>query len=388
MSNSLELKKTENFDFKHLFKPLNDTFSPVLEAVINSYWNEHFGVKLYFLGKEIKQFAYGTKFFVTQAQIQKIVCDMRLSAPLCEMLLDKSLGEKEGIFKISEITNLEGEVLAKFSKILFDKFQEILPSKEELKEMMASHIEFEDKLHLGFVIFSDDENYEAGKFILSVPKNLLNKIEPIPVVENSIDVSCFTKAKGEIDILVGKTKLSLDDMRQLDIEDIVLLENSNIKVMKIVYPELLNINVNPDPRLFINDEQNDVSEAAMEDIMDSVENIWDNVQVDVLAKFSKVKLSLGELRQMSEGSVVELDHVYDNKVVLEVEKKTVAKGELVIIGDKYGVRITETYANPTEAEDYLDDEEEFDEEFDESEDEENESSDDFDVNDFEIDGKE
>ena len=388
MSSSLELKKTD-FDFKHLFKPLNDTFSSVLEDVISTYWNEKFGVKLYFLGEELKRFVYGTKFFVTQAQIQKIICDMRLSAQLCEMLLDKSLGEKEGIFKISEITNLEGEIIAKFSKILFDKFQEIFPSKDELKEMINNNIDFEEKINLGFVIFSDDENYEAGKFILSVPKNLLTKIPPVSIQENSIDVSCFTKSKGEIDILIGKTKLSLDDMRGLDIEDIVLLENSNIKMMKIVYPEILNINVNPDPRLFINDEQDNDSETAMEDMMSSVENIWDNVQVDVLAKFSKVKLSLGELRQMSEGAVVELDHVYDNTVVLEVEKKTVAKGELVIIGDKYGVRITETYANPTKAEEYAEeDEDEFDEEFEETDNEENEATDDFDVNDFEIDGKE
>ncbi len=51
MSNSLELKKTEDFDFKHLFKPLNDAFSPIIETVINEYWKENFGVKLYFLSE-------------------------------------------------------------------------------------------------------------------------------------------------------------------------------------------------------------------------------------------------------------------------------------------------------------------------------------------------
>ena len=42
--------------------------------------------------------------------------------------------------------------------------------------------------------------------------------------------------------------------------------------------------------------------------------------------------------------------------------QTVTKGELVIIGDKYGVRVTEIYANPVEAEDSTD-EQEFDDDF-------------------------
>ena len=73
-------------------------------------------------------------------------------------------------------------------------------------------------------------------------------------------------------------------------------------------------------------------------------DIWDDVQVDVCAKFPKVKMSLGELREMAEGVVMELDSVYGNEVVLEVENKNVAKGELVIVGYKYGVKITEIYS--------------------------------------------
>ena len=105
----------------------------------------------------------------------------------------------------------------------------------------------------------------------------------------------------------------------------------------------------------------------------STKDIWDNVQVDVCAKFPKVKMSLGELREMSEGVVVELDSIYGNEVVLEVENKNVAKGELVIIGYKYGVKITEIFsqAEPVQAEGT-------------TKPQNSDENDDFEVNDFEI----
>lgn len=68
-------------------------------------------------------------------------------------------------------------------------------------------------------------------------------------------------------------------------------------------------------------------------------NLWDSIQVDMSAEFDKVKLTLGELKSIEEGLIVDLCSVYDNKVSLKVGGKTVAAGELVIINDRFGVRI-------------------------------------------------
>ena len=104
--------------------------------------------------------------------------------------------------------------------------------------------------------------------------------------------------------------------------------------------------------------------------MTGAKDIWDNVQVDVCAKFPQVKMSLGELREMSEGVVVELDAIYGNEVTLEVENRNVAKGELVIVGYKYGVRITEIFSQAEVTE--------------EASVPRQQNNEDFDVNDFEI----
>ena len=78
-------------------------------------------------------------------------------------------------------------------------------------------------------------------------------------------------------------------------------------------------------------------------------NMWDSIQVDINAEFEKVKLTLGELKQISEGLVVDIGSVYDNKIDLKVEDKIVASGELIIINDRYGVKINQIFTEEKES---------------------------------------
>ena len=208
-----------------------------------------------------------------------------------------------------------------------------------------------------------------GKIFFSIPQKLIKFPEP-PEKQEILDVTKFKKAQTPVDIFVGKTRLSLEDINNLEYEDIVVLENSDIKKMSIINPTEFEFNVNPDPRLFIKEDDDEDIELQKEDIMTGAKDIWDNVQVDVCAKFPQVKMSLGELREMSEGVVVELDAIYGNEVTLEVENRNVAKGELVIVGYKYGVRITEIFSQAEATE--------------EASAPRQQDNEDFDVNDFEI----
>ena len=51
------------------------------------------------------------------------------------------------------------------------------------------------------------------------------------------------------------------------------------------------------------------------------------------------------MKQISEGVIVDVGSLYENKVLLKVENKPVASGELVIINDKYAVRVDEVYSD-------------------------------------------
>ena len=85
-------------------------------------------------------------------------------------------------------------------------------------------------------------------------------------------------------------------------------------------------------------------------------NMWDTIQVEIGAEFEKVKMSLGELKQISEGLVVDIGSVYDNKIELKVENKIVADGELVIINDRYGVKINQVYTEDKRQNSYYEEE--------------------------------
>ena len=73
----------------------------------------------------------------------------------------------------------------------------------------------------------------------------------------------------------------------------------------------------------------------------STNNIWDSIEVEMFAEFDAVKISLGELKNIEDGMVVDLASIYDNRVTLRVENKVIAHGELAIINDRYGVKITD-----------------------------------------------
>ena len=73
-------------------------------------------------------------------------------------------------------------------------------------------------------------------------------------------------------------------------------------------------------------------------------NLWDSIEVEMNAEFDAVRITLGELKKIEDGMVVDLTSIYNNKVTLRVEDKTIARGELVIVNDRYGVKIDEVIA--------------------------------------------
>ena len=81
--------------------------------------------------------------------------------------------------------------------------------------------------------------------------------------------------------------------------------------------------------------------------MSDNQNIWDDIQIEVGAEFDKVKMTLGDLKQISKGLVIDLGPVFNNKISLLVENKVVARGELVILNDKYGVKVDEIISSGT-----------------------------------------
>ena len=370
LDSEISIKKLAKY-----FSWFNDEFSHIIVKTCEEYWKLPLSVKLFSLEKNSKNFFIGNDYFVSQAEFNTVKYSIRTSDTACEMFLTSALGTNdEKYFAFSNITELEATIISKFNKNILTELKDYFIPKKEIRKLNDNEdgIDyFTDCLYLGFVIKDNEKKYEIGKMFLCIPERLI-KTPELEEKEGVIDTTKFRKAKTPVDIYIGKTRLSLNDVNCMEKDDIVVLENSDIKKMAIVAPANFEFNVNPDPRLFIKEDNFDENNE-MEDISVGAKDIWDNVQVDVCAKFPKVKMSLGELREMAEGVVMELDSVYGNEVVLEVENKNVAKGELVIVGYKYGVKITEIYA---QGEDTADEQT--------NANSEETMNEDFDVNDFDI----
>jgi flagellar motor switch protein FliN/FliY len=75
------------------------------------------------------------------------------------------------------------------------------------------------------------------------------------------------------------------------------------------------------------------------------ENQFRNVSVEVSAWIGKTRLSFGELGDLRPGHIIELDQAVGAPIEIVLNREVVlARGEVVEVGDEYGVRITEILA--------------------------------------------
>lgn len=85
------------------------------------------------------------------------------------------------------------------------------------------------------------------------------------------------------------------------------------------------------------DEQNQqdaaVSNRRLELLLD--------VPLDLSVELGRARMSIQDLLNLSPGSVVELDKIAGEPLDILVNDRLVARGEAVVVNDKFGVRITD-----------------------------------------------
>ena len=66
-----------------------------------------------------------------------------------------------------------------------------------------------------------------------------------------------------------------------------------------------------------------------------------DVQVEISVEIGRVTMTIGEMLQLGEGSVVELDRELSEPVSIMAQGVRIASGEVVVINERFAVRITE-----------------------------------------------
>ena len=194
-----------------------------------------------------------------------------------------------------------------------------------------------DVTHLTFII-KNEENGQAGKFIISIPDGRLSP-KKVELTGDKFDYPEFYECHTEAHIEIGKTRFSVKELKDLESGDLIVLEDSNIQsvtlhIMDEIKTVLLEPNMNINLPFDENNGGNEMGNNA------ETKNLWDSIEVDMYAEINPVKISLGDLKKIEEGLVIDVAALYDNQVTLRVENKVIGHGELVIVNDRYGVKIT------------------------------------------------
>ncbi|MGW8180449.1 MAG: flagellar motor switch protein FliN, partial [bacterium] len=64
-----------------------------------------------------------------------------------------------------------------------------------------------------------------------------------------------------------------------------------------------------------------------------------DVPLEVTVELGKAKLTIGDLLRLSQGSVVELNKLTNQPLEIYANKKLMAEGEVVVVNQKFGIRL-------------------------------------------------
>ena len=90
-------------------------------------------------------------------------------------------------------------------------------------------------------------------------------------------------------------------------------------------------------------ETQSISEDHSEQTSSSVDNlrVLENIDVKLTVEVGSAELKIRELLRLNEGSVIELDRLAGDPLDILINGTMIAKGEVVMVGERFGIRFVE-----------------------------------------------
>lgn len=70
-----------------------------------------------------------------------------------------------------------------------------------------------------------------------------------------------------------------------------------------------------------------------------------DVNMKLTVELGRTKMSIKEILHIGEGAVIELDKLHGEPVDILVNDKVIARGEIVVVNEDFGIRVTEILAS-------------------------------------------
>jgi flagellar motor switch protein FliN/FliY len=72
-----------------------------------------------------------------------------------------------------------------------------------------------------------------------------------------------------------------------------------------------------------------------------------DIPLEVSVELGRTRMMIKDLLQLGQGSVIELNKIAGEPMEIFVNSKLVARGEVVVVNEKFGIRLTDVIS-PTE----------------------------------------
>ena len=69
--------------------------------------------------------------------------------------------------------------------------------------------------------------------------------------------------------------------------------------------------------------------------------LLENIEVKLTVEVGRTELTIRDLLRLSEGSIIELDRLAGDPLDVLVNGTAIAKGEVVVVGERFGIRVGE-----------------------------------------------
>ena len=83
-----------------------------------------------------------------------------------------------------------------------------------------------------------------------------------------------------------------------------------------------------------------LGKASAADLSVNMEFLLD-ISLDVSVELGRTKMLINDMLKLGQGSVIELSKLAGESLDILANQKPIARGEVVVVNDKYGVRLTE-----------------------------------------------
>ena len=162
---------------------------------------------------------------------------------------------------------------------------------------------------------------------------------PTPVSQPAVSMPVMTSQPAGIDNSSVQQMMNQMQMQQQMINQmqqmILQMQNSQTNIPKKDAPEPKTINVKPVP-------QNNLAEGPVsyEEQEENRELIM-GVPLEVSVEIGRTRKLVKDILEFTKGSLVILDKLAGEQVDLYVNGRCIAKGDVVVVDDNFGIRITE-----------------------------------------------